>query len=114
MQSTLGSIEVSSITSTGHANLKKIMRKSMKSDIPVINDISCVVDPCTLVHYAFKLHEIKNYRKKTKKAGFETVLNAVLHNANDFDLPKYFLKDPSGIRTDTCKLTNCPTFKQFD
>lgn len=86
-----GSIEVSGFTITGHVYLRDIMRRSiMRPDIPVINGISCIADPRTLMYYAFKLTDIENYRRKTKKAGFETILNAVLHNVNDFDIQNIF------------------------
>ena len=108
------SIEVNGQIITGEDHLRDIMSDSMRPDVPVINGISCIADPCTLMHYAFKLTGIEEYRRKTGKIGFTTVLNAVLHNANDFDVPKYFLEDPNAIRTDTRKLTKCPTFTDFD
>ena len=109
-----GSVEVSDYIIKGHDHLREIMTDSMKPDVPVINGISCIADPCTLMHYAFNMSTIQEYRRKSGKIGFQTVSNAILHNANDFDLPKYFLEDPSAIRTDTRKLTKCPTFTDFD
>ena len=109
-----GSVEVSDCIIKGPDHLKEIMTDSMRPDIPVINGISCLADPCTLMHYAFNMSTIQEYRRKSGKIGFKTVLNAILHNANNFDIPKYFLEDSSAIRTDTCKLTKCPTFTDFN